>query len=429
MTVVSDFTAILGYLDHEARRWNATADLEFPVFVSYHFMTAAEVPAPGDFYYSVDTGLVMSAAQQAAMRLAMAEIEAVAGIKFVETDGPAMIDMVAVTGSDWGGWADYAYSTDFYTGEGELIIDVTRGDKISGNGFGTLLHELGHALGLSHTHGGDLTLRDDLDTRANSIMSYNFGGTVTGTLGTLDVQALKHVYGDPADMTGWTHGFQNGVFTVKGAGGNDRIMGVLGDNHINGRAGNDILIGREGDDVLIGGAGRDKLFGYGGADTLRGGAGNDRLLSSVQDNWNYGDPGLHRLFGGKGDDRLLGGDGADLMMGGTGDDFLRGGHGSDTLQGGKGRDILIGGGYNDAFVFNPYTDGARDTVRDFSIWGDTLEFRGAALTRADFSTKAMGDGSNSMLMVDTGSDTFKILFMNLTSTNLTYYLDNLHDFG
>lgn len=429
MPVVFDYTAILGYLDRDSRRWNATEDLEFPVFVSYHFLTPAELPAPGDLAYSVASVQAMSLAQQTAMRDAMTHFEAVSGVRFVETSGPAMIDALAVTGSAWGGWANYPLSTDHTTIPGSLVIDVTNGDKTSGNGFGTLLHELGHALGLSHPHGGDLTLDSSMDTRSQTIMSYNFGFGVNAQLGPLDKQALAHIYGGPMDTAGWTYGFQGDVFTVKGAGGKDRIIGVMGDNLLNGRAGNDVLVGRDGDDVLIGGAGNDKLLGYGGADILRGGAGNDKLLSSVQDDFNYSDPGTHKLFGGKGKDRLLGGDGDDIMQGGAGDDYLRGGNGVDTLQGGKGRDILIGGAYNDTFVFSPRTDGDRDTVRDFSIWGETLLFQGVTLERGDLSTKSMGTGLNSLLKVDTGDEVFKILFMNLTESSLTYYLDNLHDFG
>jgi serralysin len=178
---VSDHSAILAHLDAEERRWNATEDPGFPVFVSYSFHTVATLHALSDLSYPAASVEVMSEAQKAAVRVAMAQIEDVAGITFVETTGQALIDAHAVTGSSWGGWASYPYVTDLSSSMGDHVIDVTGGDKLTGNDVGTLLHELGHALGLSHTHEGHLTLEEALDTRDQTVMSYTWSSTPTDT--------------------------------------------------------------------------------------------------------------------------------------------------------------------------------------------------------------------------------------------------------
>ena len=44
MATVSDFTAILGYLDIGTARWNAMTGVGTPVFVTYSFESAATLP-------------------------------------------------------------------------------------------------------------------------------------------------------------------------------------------------------------------------------------------------------------------------------------------------------------------------------------------------------------------------------------------------
>ncbi len=63
--------------------------------------------------------------------------------------------------------------------------------------------------------------------------------------------------------------------------GNDQVNRITGANKINspdaisGEVGNDRLVGLVGDDVLNGGAGNDRIFGNSGADVINGGIGND----------------------------------------------------------------------------------------------------------------------------------------------------------
>jgi VCBS repeat-containing protein len=71
----------------------------------------------------------------------------------------------------------------------------------------------------------------------------------------------------------------NGVDTLNGTAGNDRLDGGNGKDTLNGGAGNDSLIGGNGDDVLRGGTGNDTLNGGNGADrfVLASGEGTDTI--------------------------------------------------------------------------------------------------------------------------------------------------------
>ncbi|EGU32930.1 autotransporter adhesin [Vibrio sp. N418] len=81
------------------------------------------------------------------------------------------------------------------------------------------------------------------------------------------------------------------------------------------------------------------------------------------------------LTAGAGDDRIVGGDGGDILTGGAGNDEIIGGAGADTIDGGLGSDILTGGTGNDIFVWHEISDGATDTITDFTISEDKIDLR------------------------------------------------------
>jgi Ca2+-binding RTX toxin-like protein len=128
-------------------------------------------------------------------------------------------------------------------------------------------------------------------------------------------------------------------------------------------SGNDRIYLQGGDDSFHFGAGHDRGWGGTGDDYLDGGAGNDRI---------WGENGMDLLQGGTGNDYLDGGKGDDFIGGGDGRDTLRGGAGADSLTGGADRDLLIGGAGADVFTF--FTGDGRDTIRDFEVGVDRLEF-------------------------------------------------------
>lgn len=92
---------------------------------------------------------------------------------------------------------------------------------------------------------------------------------------------------------------------MDGAAGNDRVLGL---------AGNDTLRGRDGDDTLLGGVGNDSVAGGEGSDSLFGGDGNDRLGGGIDRDRLFGGAGADTLFGTLDHDVLYGGAGADLFV-------------------------------------------------------------------------------------------------------------------
>ncbi len=263
------------------------------------------------------------------------------------------------------------------------------------------LHELGHALGLSHPTdefptqfvGAEFTLL------VPSFQSAFFDNVTSADLfptsfGYGDILALRHIYDglDDAFSGDTTYTFDLGsryFETIYDLGGNDTIeitgqgRGVNIDlrpdtDAFGGRfidigttvryfasgsfAGSrtqtvfvspetvieniitsgedDRVIGNEANNLVQVGAGDDTAHGGAGDDRVRGEDGNDRL---------QGGTGNDTVVGGTGNDTVSAGSGDDQVFAGSGDagnDFLIGETGNDVLGGSAGNDLVVGGGYS-----------------------------------------------------------------------------------
>jgi Ca2+-binding RTX toxin-like protein len=71
-----------------------------------------------------------------------------------------------------------------------------------------------------------------------------------------------------------------GLESVAGGSGDDRLRGDGDDNQLEGNGGDDLLNGRSGNDIVMGGNGVDRLKGDTGGDVLWGDGGDDALLSA-----------------------------------------------------------------------------------------------------------------------------------------------------
>ena len=135
-----------------------------------------------------------------------------------------------------------------------------------------------------------------------------------------------------------------------------------------------------------------------------GGGGDDLLDGGYGNNW---------LYGGNGDDTLNGGRDNDQLYGDDGDDTLDGYFGNDRLYGGGGDDNLLGGRGDDVFVFG--ADSGHDTIEDFELDFDKIQFSEAGITFTDLRIEANGGSAR----VSWGDEGQSITLTDVADTYLT----------
>ncbi|NHZ89807.1 DUF4214 domain-containing protein [Massilia sp. CCM 8733] len=238
-----------------------------------------------------------SASQQTHARAAFAALAAVTGITFTETANGLAADVhlasVNIAGASTSGlcsWSSsYSYSgstVTMYDAQAYVYLDnvefaASNANLSPGtNGFQTLLHELGHMIGLKHPFEGGTNLAPGDDNTANTLLSYTSVGGPYADFSPYDVAALKWLYGG------------------------DGLGGALG---INSSGGGRYITGTSFANTLTGTAANDRLEGDGGDDTLNGGGGTDTAVFRG----NYGSYTVTDLGGGS--VRVIGADGTDTL--------------------------------------------------------------------------------------------------------------------
>ena len=211
-----------------------------------------------------------SASQMANTRAAMAYVASITGIVFTETSngGAANVhfsnqDIADASTSALCSW--YAYTTgtaeqiSSYRANAYIYLDnkqfgaqnanLTPG----GSGYETLLHEIGHMLGLKHPFDSSqpenrITLPIGQDNSSFTLMSYHDVGGPYSTFAPYDIAALDWIYG--RDGLG-------GALGGNSTTGGRYITGTGEADTLNGTAFGDTLRGNGGDDFINGGAGED----------------------------------------------------------------------------------------------------------------------------------------------------------------------------
>jgi Peptidase M10 serralysin C terminal/Matrixin len=232
----------------------------------------------------------------------------------------------------------------------------------------TLLHEIGHALGLKHpfekAYDNSAEIAASYDSHFHTVMSYSakpYAEAVTAdfyptTPMYLDLVAMRHLYGrDTRTNAGDTkYTFVAGQKyrqTIYDASGKDTILyaGSM-DSTIDLRSGRFSTIS----DIIT----------FSDGTTTRG-------TVSIG-------PGvvIERAIGGSGSDTLIGNSANNVLKGGAGSDKLNGGAGNDQLFGSSGNDYLRGSAGKDFFLFNTelsVSDKSNiDRIADFSVKDDTI---------------------------------------------------------
>ena len=230
-------------------------------------------------------------------------------------------------------------------------------------GWITVLHELGHNLGLRHGHEvggpGGVAMTPNRDSMEFSVMTYRsyVGHDADGytnerfgfaqTLMMFDIAALQVLYG--ADFTlnagdsVYTFSATTGEMFINGVGqgapGGNRIFLTIWDG--NGQdtydfanfSSNQLIDLRAGawsnfSPAQIANLGQGNLARANVFNALQFQGSNFSLIENAR--------------GGSGNDEIRGNQAANRLEGGGGDDALNGGSGADTLLGGAGNDVLTG---------------------------------------------------------------------------------------
>lgn len=272
-------------------------------------------------------------------------------------------------------------------------------------GYLTLIHELGHALGLKHPGNynaiGDGNnaieppfLSFDLDNTRNTVMSYNPDLTALepSTLMAYDIQALQFLYGARTDFAAGdtVYRFDGDTFpaaiqTLWDGGGTDTLdfSALPGGDYLFDMRPGGLLTSRSAAGAIAYAAKSDtsgteyRTFSYGRViafnvtiENLFGSGSRDEITGNDATNRIVGGQGDDTIIGNRGSDTLRGGKGNDLIRGGKGLDVLLGDNGDDTLWGDRGADTLTGGVGNDEFVLE--AGRGPDTITDFQPGSDRL---------------------------------------------------------
>jgi len=298
----------------------------------------------------------------------------------------------------FGEWNDYSrpYFTTDLSYSGNVFMNSEYQNSDGTVSYATLLHEVGHAIGLKHPTQMD----DDSGTGIDedNVLATDTSGPYEGNvdpsitimstaidennaddihLGSLDLIAAASIYGSPGTGVPGTPTGSGEVITDTISGGvttfttstwdsstetgtqtNSSADTISGSNSVSSwtwdpatqtmtqtgtNATTDVIHGTSVNDVIIAGSGNDSLFGLDGSNTLTSVA--NATTASV-DTF-YGGPNADTMDGGAGTNTFYAGAGTESMVGGTGTNTFY--DGTYDAFGSGGTDVMVGDGATDSF--------------------------------------------------------------------------------
>jgi Ca2+-binding RTX toxin-like protein len=302
--------------------WNGIQQTGRPVFITYSFDATAPASDASRLNASAyATFTPYTAALQTQAQLALADWSNASGITFLQvapgqgdinfasynfTTDPSASDVGGEAFYPWGQWdyASYPYFASDVAGAGNVLMNTA--DETGGVfSIATVLHEIGHALGLKHPdepwtlygpptpvayNSWNPSVSGGQPASNQTVM--NEGATTLTGLGPLDIQAIQSIYGAPTlrGTQDLSYAWNATTDTLTQHVNNSTSIEVRGIS-----TNNIIYAGTGADTIMAIGAGTNKVFAGKGADVLVGGSGK---------NWLYGGTGPTTLIGGPGVDSL-----------------------------------------------------------------------------------------------------------------------------
>ena len=318
--------------------------------------------------------------QRNAVRQAFAMLGEIIDVRFVEGN-VATADMNfgnLATTDDY--YSAYATMPERSREAGDIWFNLSSPSNqevgLAGIGFRIILHEMLHALGISHPsnynaqEGVTLTYEANAsyfqDSLQYTIMSY-FASSSTGAVRTSfaatpmahDIAAIQHIYG--ANMTTRTGD------TVYGFNSNAALAAY------------DFGLNASPVVAIWDAGGRDTLdfSGWSSASRidLEPGASSDGGGQTTNVQIAYG-AWIENAIGGTGNDVISGNSASNRLQGGGGDDLLNGLAGTDRAEGGAGADIFVFSAAGHSMGYLLRSDGAKftpDVLVDFTSGVDRID--------------------------------------------------------
>ncbi len=403
-----------------------------PSDLTYSFPTASSAyeVSYGDGEAAKGFG-AFNGTQQAVTRSALNLFSAVSNLTFRETGGsstPSADLRFAQSDAPSTAWA-YFPTTDA-TGGDVWVNNSSRNYASPAKGnyaYLTIVHEIGHALGLEHAHEGTV-MPAERDSTEYTVMSYrSYAGASIGSgyanetwgyaqsLMMYDIAALQHIYGanytTNGGQTEYSWSPTTGEMFVNGAGqgapGGNKIFltvwdGGGSDTYNFSRYTTALNINLQpGGWTATSPEQRAKLH-WNGSKLAAGNIANALLHNGDTRSL------IENAYGGSNSDTIKGNVAQNTLRGNAGNDKLYGLSNNDVLIGGSGRDALNGGTGTDYASYSTAKAGVRADLQlaranQGDAAGDT--YSGIeGLTGSSYSDSLLGNGGANQIKGGAGSD-------------------------